>query len=234
MKIKDTPNKNDIIFPDDTEQSFPDEQANMHFKEETTRDMDIVDLDFQLSELEELPNTPFNRKKRKEIEAHRRELIKAQRAEERERIKLDRAKRKEEKKQAEWKKKSVEAETATKIAEEHQRESLARDRRRRARRRKVDRIFDLIGKLIFTIILIIGVLCISNQSVRDRVAITFNNLFELVGNWADGDTTSSNKTVDELLRPLGEDLNKSDKDSNKQSKTEKKTEKKDTKKSTKK
>lgn len=34
MKIKDTPNKNDIIFPDDTEQSFPDEQANMHFKED--------------------------------------------------------------------------------------------------------------------------------------------------------------------------------------------------------
>ena len=92
----------------------------------------------------------------------------------------------------------------------------------------------MIGKFVFTIILIIGILCISNQAVRDRVAITFNNLFELVGNWADGDTTSSNKTVDELLRPLGEDLNKSDKDSNKQSKTEKKTEKKDTKKSTKK
>ena len=232
MKIKDTPNKNDIIFPDDTEQSFPDEQANMHFKEETTRDMDIVDLDFQLSELEELPNTPFNRKKRKEIEAHRRELIKAQRAEERERIKLDRAKRKEEKKQAEWKKKSVEAETATKIAEEHQREALARDRRRRARRRKFDRVQDFIGKIIFTLILIVGILCISNQSVRDRVAITFNNLFELVGSWADGDTTSSNKTVDELLRPLGEDLNKSDKDSNKHDKTEKKDTKvkKDTKK----
>lgn len=230
MKIKDTPNKNDIIFPDDTPQ-------NIHFKEETTREMDIADLDFQLSELEEMPNTPFNRKKRKEIEAHRRDLVKAQRAEEREKIKLDRAKRKEEKKQAEWKKKSVEAETATKIAEEHQRESLARDRRRRARRRKVDRIFDLIGKIVFAIILVIGILCISNQAVRDRVAITFNNLFELVSSWADGDTTSSNKTVDELLRPLGEELNeanKSDKDSSKQDKTEKETEKKDTKKNTKK
>ena len=232
MKIKDTPNKNDIIFPDDTEQSFPDEQANMHFKEETTRDMDIADLDFQLSELEELPNTPFNRKKRKEIEAHRRELIKAQRAEERERLKLSKQTRKEEERQAKWRKKAVDIETATKIAEEHQREALAKDRKRRAKRRKMDRLFDFIGKIIFIIILIIGVLCISNQTVRDRVGIVFNNFFELVGSWADGYTTSSNKTVDELLRPLGEDLNKSDKNSNKHDKTEKKDTKvkKDTKK----
>ena len=199
MKIKDIPNKEDIIYPEDTQQ-------NMHFKDKTTREMDIADLDFQLSELEDMPNTPFNRKKRKEIEQHRRELVKAQRADEREKIKLAKAKRKEEKKQAIWQRKSIEAETATKLAEENQREALARDRRRRARRRLFDRIFDIIGKIVFGIIIAIIVLYVSNQNVRDKVAITFNNLFEYV----------------ESIEP-NDKATKSDKDSSKQNKTEKKT-----------
>ena len=82
----------------------------------------------------------------------------------------------------------------------------------------MDRVFDFIGKVIFGIILIVGVLCISNQTVRDRVAITFNNLFELVQEWTDGKDTPSNKTVDELLKPLGEDLNKANTNQDKETK----------------
>lgn len=215
FRYNDLPPKEDVTFPPDHEPSEPIEISNkgddnpshtirIKRKEEMTREDEIADLDFQLSEI---PNTRFNREKRKQIEAHRKELVKAQQAEERERLKLSKQTRKEEERQAKWRKKAVDAETATKIAEEHQREALARDRKRRAKRRKVDRIFDFIGKIIFTIILIVGVLCISNQTVRDRVAITFNNLFELIGNWVDGDGTSSNKTVDDLLKPLGEELN---------------------------
>lgn len=217
MKFKhnNLPPEEDVIFPPDHEPSEPieiskkgddDPHHTIRIKTgaEMTREDEIADLDFQLSEL---PHTRFNKEKRKEIEAHRRELVKAQQAEERERIKLSKQTRKEEERQAKWRKKAVDAETATKIAEEHQREALARDRKRRAKRRKVDRVFDFIGKIIFAIILIIGVLCISNETVRDRIAITFNNLFELIGNWTDDEGTPSNKTVDDLLKPLGEELN---------------------------
>ena len=207
MKIKELPRKENKIFPEDVvEPSLDDlnEQSNISIKQEITREMEIADLDYQLSEI---PNTKFNRERRKQIEAHRRELVKAQQAEEREKLKLSKQTRKEEERQAKWRKKAIDAETATKIAEEHQREALARDRRRRARRRKFDRVQDFIGRIIFTLILIVGVLCISNQTVRDRVAITFNNLFDLVETWVDGNGTSSNKTVDELLKPLGKELN---------------------------
>ena len=214
MKFKQDAPKEDVIFPEHYQSDLievlnkgddnPNHTIRFRKKEEMTRENEIADLDFQLSEI---PNTGFNRERHKQIEAHRRELIKAQQAEERERLKLSKQTRKEEERQAKWRKKAVDIETATKIAEEHQREALAKDRKRRAKRRKMDRLFDFIGKIIFIIILIIGVLCISNQTVRDRVGIVFNNFFELIENWIDNNGEPSNKTVDSILKPLGEELN---------------------------
>lgn len=160
-----------------------------------SREEELADLDFQLSEL---AHTRFNAKKRKEIEQHRRQLIKAQHDEEREKIKLTRQLRREEEKQLKLQQKFTDAETANKINQERQRDALAKDRRRRARLRKFDRIFDFVGKIIFIIFLILGILSISNQAIRDRVAITFNNLFDLVEILTDNNPSSSNKTVDEL------------------------------------
>ncbi len=213
MKIKELPKKDDIIFPEDTD-----------FNHETSREMDIADLDIQLSELESVPETPFNKEKRKQIEKHRRELIKAQHADKREKLRLAKQIRKEEKRQARWRIKSKEAETSEKLAEERQLEALVRDRKRRARRRKFDSVCSFFGKIVFIGILIVGILCVSNQSVRDRVAITFNNLFAFTQECINDKEVTSNKTINELLKPLGKELNESTKQ-NKETKTEKTTNK---------
>lgn len=198
--------------PHDTDESV-EPHKSLKYKKSLSRKAEINDIDLMLSS-----ESNFNYKRRKELEAHRKNLVKAQQEEEREKLRLAKEARKEETRRIKWEKKAKDIETATKIAEERQKEALARDRKRRANRRKVDRVFDFIGKIIFGIILIVGVLCISNQTVRDRVAITFNNLFELVQEWTDGKDTPSNKTVDELLKPLGEDLNKADTSQDKETK----------------
>ena len=177
MRIKEKPDIEDVIFPSDTSDTtepFKDTEEISHMtstsptssvsiKTELSREAEIAELELLLAEF---PDTRFHRKKRKEIEAHRKELIKAQQSEEREKLRLAQQTRKEEKRYAKWAKKSVDAETMTKIAEEHQKESLARDRKRRARRRKIDKIFSMIGKAILVISVIFGVLSLSNENVR--------------------------------------------------------------------
>lgn len=171
------------------------------FNEESSREAEIAELDMLAS------NKGFDKSKRREIEKHRRELIKAKQSEEKEKIKIAKEARKEQERAAKMAKKSIDAETATKLAEERQREALAKDRKRRARRRAVNNVFDFISRTITLILVIIGILCISNKAVRTRVAITFNNLAELGQHWVDGDEKSSNETVDDLLKPLGKELN---------------------------
>lgn len=161
--------------------------------EENTRDIEIADLEYKLS------SNSFSKSKRREMERHRKELIKAKHDEERENIRLAKENRKEQDRQAKWAKKSIDAETATILAEERQRDALAKDRKRRARRRRVNNFFDFIGKVVTTALLILGILCISNKAVRARVAITFNNIAEVTQHWADGDIESSNKVIDNLL-----------------------------------
>lgn len=181
--------------------------STLSFKKDMSRENEIADLDVQLMEFDSLPKTKINIQKRKEIEAHRKELVKAQQDEERQRIKLAEAKRKEEERRIKWAKKAVDAETQTKLAEERQKEALAKDRKRRARRRKVDRVFDIFGKIIFAIFLVIAILCLSNDTVRQRVAVTFNNIGELISSWTSGKGTPSNKTVNDALEGLGQELN---------------------------
>jgi Fe2+ transport system protein B len=216
MKLKERVPSEDVIFsPKTTEESevSKESEANgvsestLSFKKDLSRENEIADLDVQIMEFDSLPKSKFNIQKRKEIEAHRKELVKAQQDEEKAQIKLAEAKRKEEERRVKWSKKAVDAETQTKIAEERQKEALTKDRKRRARRRKVDKVFDIFGKIIFVVFLVIAVLCLSNDTVRERVAITFNNIGELIGSWVSGDETPSNKTLDDALKGLGTELN---------------------------
>ncbi len=196
MRIKEKPDIEDVIFPldtSDTAEPSKDTEEISHMtstsptsfvsiKTELSREAEIAELDLLLAEFSD---TRFHRKKRKEIEAHRKELIKAQQSEEREKLRLAKQARKEEKRHAKWAKKSVDAETMTKIAEEHQKESLARDRKRRARRRKIDKIFSIIGKAILVISVIFGVLSLSNENVRSKIGDMFYNFYKFVRSWTD-------------------------------------------------
>lgn len=196
MRIKEKPDIEDVIFPLDTTDTIePSEDteeishmtstsptSSVSIKTGLSREAEIAELDLLLAEF---PDTRFHRKKRKEIEAHRKELIKAQQSEEREKLRLAKQARKEEKRHAKWAKKSVDAETMTKIAEEHQKESLARDRKRRARRRKIDKIFSIIGKAILVISVIFGVLSLSNENVRSKIGDIFHNFYKFVRSWTD-------------------------------------------------
>lgn len=196
MRIKEKPDIEDVIFPlDTTDTAEPSKDtekishmtstsptSSVSIKTELSREAEIAELDLLLAEF---PDTRFHRKKRKEIEAHRKELIKAQQSEEREKLRLAKQARKEEKRHAKWAKKSVDAETMTKIAEEHQKESLARDRKRRARRRNIDKIFSMIGKAILIISVIFGILSLSNENVRSKIGDMFYSFYKFVRSWTD-------------------------------------------------
>ncbi len=207
MKIKEKPDIEDVIFPSGTADSIEPSKDNeeisymtstapassVSIKTELSREDEIAELDLLLAEF---PDTRFHRKKRKEIEAHRKELIKAQQSEEREKLRLAQQARKEEKRHAKWAKKSVDAETMTKIAEEHQKESLARDRKRRARRRKIDKIFSIVGKAILVVSVIFGVLSLSNENVRSKIGDMFYSFYKFVRSWTDSPVETDNGIPD--------------------------------------
>ncbi|MEY8330624.1 hypothetical protein AALB81_15060 [Lachnospiraceae bacterium 48-33] len=207
MKIKEKPDTKDVIFPSGTADSIEPSEDNEEIshmtstsptssvstKTELSREAEIAELDLLLAEF---PDTRFHRKKRKEIEAHRKELIKAQQSEEREKLRLAQQARKEEKRHAKWAKKSVDAETMTKIAEEHQKESLARDRKCRARRRKIDKIFSMAGKAIFVVSVIFGVLSLSNENIRSKIGDIFYNFYKFVRSWTDNPRETRNGIPD--------------------------------------
>lgn len=214
MKIKEFPLRDDEDenYLDDT----PEEKVHRTFNNiKTSRSIEIDDLDTQLCELESYHSSRFNRKKHREIEAHRQELIRAQKADEKERIRMNREARKEEKKQLRWQKKAIVAETTAKLAEEHQRETLIKDRQRRAIRRKIDRVSNLILKGVCIFILVIGISCFSSQSARDKVAVTLNNFFDYVGvlledsPLAEENNTSVNEAINKVLKPFGKSVDKS-------------------------
>ena len=73
----------------------------------------------------------------------------------------------------------------TKIAEEHQKESLAKDRKRRARRRKTDKIFSMAGKAILVVSVIFGVFSLSNENVRSKIGDMFYSFYKFVRSWTD-------------------------------------------------
>ena len=99
MKIKEKPDTKDVIFPSGTADSIEPSEDNEEIshmtstsptssvstKTELSREAEIAELDLLLAEF---PDTRFHRKKRKEIEAHRKELIKAPQSEEREKLRL--------------------------------------------------------------------------------------------------------------------------------------------------
>ena len=128
------------------------------------------------------------------------------------RIRMKREARKEEKKQLRWQKKAIVAETTAKLAEEHQRETLIKDRQRRARRRKIDRVSNLILKGVCIFILVIGISCFSSQSARDKVAVTLNNFFDYVGvlledsPLTEENNTSVNEAINKVLKPFGKSV----------------------------
>lgn len=213
MKIKEQSKLDNIIFPDDTKPApvieiLPEGEQDtgkcmrIRQKEELGLDMAINDLAIML---DELPNDRFNYKRRREIEAHRKELVKAQQKEQRESIKISKMQREEEERKAKWIKKAIEVETATRIAEERQIESLARERRRRARRRRLDSIKDFTCKIILTAFIICGLSLMSNNTIRDRFVLTCNNFVDWVQSWTDGDGESSNKLVEDILKSFDEE-----------------------------